>query len=139
MSRRSSRQNHRGGPPGRPRYDPAHKRYSLAHVYATPAETVRIRVRARLARKSISAYLVAAGLSRPIVFIPPINREAYASLARIGSNLNQLAKHLNSGTEIPFPGPMPDLHLLAGLLLAVRRQLIARNDPQDPAQDRQRP
>jgi len=30
--------------------------------------------------------------------IPAVNREAYLELARIGSNLNQVAHHLNAGT-----------------------------------------
>ncbi|WP_423372767.1 plasmid mobilization protein [Ralstonia pseudosolanacearum] len=30
--------------------------------------------------------------------IPAVNREAYLELARVGSNLNQIAHHLNAGT-----------------------------------------
>ncbi|GAA0846409.1 plasmid mobilization protein [Cupriavidus pauculus] len=30
--------------------------------------------------------------------IPAVNREAYLELARVGSNLNQVAHHLNAGT-----------------------------------------
>lgn len=32
------------------------------------------------------------------VEIPAVNRETYLELARVGSNLNQIAHHLNAGT-----------------------------------------
>ncbi|MDP1613596.1 MAG: plasmid mobilization relaxosome protein MobC [Sulfuritalea sp.] len=76
----------------------------------------------RLARDAI--------LGRPIAppppAIPAINRAAYADLAQVGNNLNQIARHLNSGS-----GAAPEvaalhqnIEKLAGALKAIRADLL---------------
>lgn len=82
------------------------KRQRLKSVRAavTPAEYSAIQDRARKAGLSVGAYLrvLALGESGPrSKRAPPVNREllgeALASLNRVGNNLNQIAKQLNSG------------------------------------------
>jgi hypothetical protein len=115
----------RARPKGRPALDPAQRRCRTLYVYATPKEAKLIASRAGRAGLSLSSFLLSAGL-RPgtIKLVPPINREAFASLSRIGGLLNQLDRHLNAGIQLPYGGPMPDLFELAGLLLLVRQQLL---------------
>lgn len=81
------------------------KRQRLKSVRAavTPAEYSAIQDCARRAGLSTGAYLrlLALGDSGPRAKrAPPVNREllgeALASLNRVGNNLNQIAKHLNS-------------------------------------------
>jgi mobilization protein NikA len=112
-------------PRGRPPRDPARRRCRTLYVYATANEAKLIANRARRAGVSVSYFLGSAGL-RPgaIKMVPPINREAFASLSRIGGLLNQLDRHLNAGIQVPFGGPLPDLFELSGLLLLVRQQLL---------------
>ncbi len=82
------------------------KRQRLKSVRAavTPAEYSVIQERAQNAGLSTGAYLrlLALGHSGPRAKrAPPVNREllgeALASLNRVGNNLNQIAKQLNSG------------------------------------------
>jgi len=82
------------------------KRQRMKSVRAavTPAEYSAIQDRARTAGLSVGAYLrlLALGDSGPRAKrAPSVNREllgdALASLNRVGNNLNQIAKHLNSG------------------------------------------
>ena len=81
------------------------KRQRLNSVRAavTPAEYSVIQERAQNAGLSTGAYLrlLALGHSGPRAKrAPPVNREllgeALASLNRVGNNLNQIAKQLNS-------------------------------------------
>lgn len=80
------------------------QRSAGAMVRMTPAESAALQTRARNAGLSVGAYLrtCALGESGPRAKrAPPLNRElmadALASLNRVGNNLNQIAKHLNSG------------------------------------------
>jgi len=115
-------------PRGRPPRDPARRRSRTLYVYATPAEAKLVENRARRAGLSHSYFLLSAALKPgTIKIVPPINREAFASLSRIGGLLNQLDRHLNAGIQLPFGGPMPDLFELAGLLLLIRQQMLGRD------------
>lgn len=84
------------------------KRQRLKSVRAavTPSEYSAIEERARLAGLSTGAFLRACALgdSGPRAKrAPPINREllseALAGLNRVGNNINQIAKQLNSGNH----------------------------------------
>lgn len=50
--------------------------------------------------------------------IPEINRQALADLQRIGGNLNQLARHLNSGGELTDADTLNELRAQASALRA---------------------
>jgi hypothetical protein len=80
------------------------QRSKLAMVRMTEAEAAELQTRARRAGLSVGAYLRACALgdSGPRAKrAPPVHREllgeALASLNRVGNNLNQIAKQLNSG------------------------------------------
>ncbi len=110
---------------GRAPKDPSRRRKTVLKVYASPSQAALIRRRARRAGRTVSSFLLAAGREPGAIrLVPPINREAFANLSRIGGLLNQLDRHLNAGIQLPFGGPMPDLFELAGLLLLVRQQLL---------------
>ena len=97
------------------------QRTKTAMVRMTPEESAAILERAQNAGLSTAAYLRACALgdSGPRAKrAPPINRallgEALASLNRVGNNLNQIAKHLNSGGH-------PD----SAAMTAARAELVA--------------
>ena len=116
MSRKPPRR-----PPGRPPLDPALRRRPIT-VWVSPQELARLKRLAAELRISLSALLRDAAIDSLPASIPEINRTAFASLARINSNLNQLMAALNAGRAPDVP--MPDLHELYGLLLAVRHELL---------------
>jgi len=43
-----------------------------------------------------STYVRQCALGRPPLRVPEVNREVYVELQRIGINLNQISKHLNT-------------------------------------------
>ncbi|HDR9165939.1 plasmid mobilization protein [Burkholderia vietnamiensis] len=59
-------------------------------------------------------YLRAAAFETLPTPIPELNREAWADLARVGANLNQIAKQLNEGSRLAE---------MAGETLTVLREL----------------
>ena len=80
------------------------QRSKQAVVRLTEAEAAELQARARRCGLSAGAYLRACALgdSGPRAKrAPPVNREllgeALASLNRVGNNINQIAKQLNSG------------------------------------------
>lgn len=71
---------------------------------------------------SRSAYMRETALATPPKIIPSINREQWASLARMGANLSQLAHHANLGR---FSEPVGNvLQESLEVLKDVRRQLL---------------
>jgi hypothetical protein len=62
-------------------------------------------------------YLRHAAFKTLPVVVPEINREAWAEMARVGSNLNQLAKLANAGRD-------PSLAALQKLYAETRMALI---------------
>ena len=112
----------RRNPGGRPPLDPARKRRQVK-IYLELEELALLQWRAAECRVSVSAYLRRAALGDLPPQVPEINRTAFASLARINSNLNQLMAAINAGRAPEVA--LPNLHELYGLLLAVRHELIA--------------
>ena len=97
------------------------QRLKSVRAAVTSAEYSAIQERAQNAGLSTGAYLRACALgdSGPRAKrAPPVNRallgEALASLNRVGNNLNQIAKHLNSGGH-------PD----SAAMTAARAELVA--------------
>ena len=57
-------------------------------------------------------------------FLPSINQEAWSSLARPLANLNQIARHLNSGGKVSVDTVRRELSDVKSLLCDVRSQLM---------------
>ena len=56
-------------------------------------------VRGRLSRSAATRFLMGNNMPAPV---PELNAKAWESLARASGNLNQIARHLNSGGGINF-------------------------------------
>lgn len=71
------------------------------HFRVTSEEKRLIQMKAEKAGLSLSEYLIRQGLSRKVTVVPPELFSEYkamsAELGRLGNNMNQIAKHLNSG------------------------------------------
>ena len=90
---------------GRPKIPPENVRRSVS-VRLNAAEWDNIRRKADAAGLTPTAWMRLAALSRqlPRQCIPEINREAYAKLAKLAGNLNQLARAANEGRAVvSFP------------------------------------
>ena len=68
-------------------------RTEIQKVRLTKQEKATLEERAGM--MSASAYLRACAIYSPPISIPPINAETLTELRRIGTNLNQLARHSN--------------------------------------------
>ncbi len=103
-----------------------------AMVRLTPAESAALHDRARAAGLSTGAYLRACALgdSGPRAKrAPPVNRElladALASLNRVGNNLNQIAKHLNTGGH-PDRAAMAEARAELAALIEILLESVGR-------------
>lgn len=90
----------RHGPEPRP---PEELRNVKISVFLNSQEAAEIRQRAATAAMNRAGYLRAAGLTRLPRIIPEINREAWASLARVAGNLNQYQAAINEGRATGYP------------------------------------
>ena len=72
---------------------------------STPGEAARLKAHARAAGVSVSELTRRRvhGHQPPVAAAPPINLEAYASLARTTANLNQLTQHSNEQRAAGIP------------------------------------
>ncbi|KAA8976707.1 mobilization protein [Halospina sp. K52047b] len=89
-------------------------------VYLTDAEAAELDER----RGSVGrgAWLRRAGLGQqPRGAVPPVNRQAWAELARLAGNLNQHQRAVNEG-QAPPPGV--DLAELRGAVDRLRNELL---------------
>jgi Bacterial mobilisation protein (MobC) len=114
------------GKGGRPRLPPGKRRSKTLQIPITQEEHRQLLSLSRASNKPIAQLVRNAVLNKPVPIVPEINRHAFAQLARLGSNLNQLAHHLNLGTELPYTGPIPDLDELMDILLTYRQALVGR-------------
>lgn len=90
--------SHRRG--GRPRLSAVHRRVYPIKVSFSEYELARLEKRAAAAgNENLADFLRRLGLGGQVAAIPAINRQALAELGRIGSNINQVARELNSGNE----------------------------------------
>jgi hypothetical protein len=118
MTKPDQKQKQRRGP--KP-LDPADLRDHCVSVRLNLAELEwldRVRAPAKMQR---GEYLRAAAKGKLPTTIPPINVEAWAELARSAANLNQIAKHLNSGDRIAITQIMSALQ-------DFRRDIIGAKD-----------
>jgi hypothetical protein len=71
---------------------------------------------------------IGPGKGKPSVRLPQIDRlalvQALAEMGRVGSNVNQIARAVNSGGDLPQAAPLRDIQAdLAETLAAVRKAL----------------
>ena len=88
-------------PDGRPAKDPEEKRSERITSYVTPEEYDTIRIKCKLAGMSVSDFLRSLALGKEISTQanPEELKKIRAELGKIGSNINQIAKAVNSGEE----------------------------------------
>ena len=103
----------------RPRLDDEERRARTVGVRVTEAEAAELRERAQAARLSMGAYLRRRALGQRVRMAAELRLGAaeLRELNRIGVNLNQMARAMNSGAAAP-----------AGIAEAVERvgELVAR-------------
>lgn len=109
---------------------PSSKIRDRVDVYLTPAERNAIAAKAETAGLPISTFLRKSALSQQIKAPPKFAVEKWAELARLGSNLIQIAKAVNSGQKLPFePFILLDLEKAIDEL---RDQLLSGSAPGAP-------
>jgi hypothetical protein len=118
---------------GRPKGDPAAVRRTSIGVRVSAAEYDALRAKAEQMGLTPAQWLREAALARrlPSPPVPPINRQAYAELARLAANLNQLAHAAHTGRPVSV-----DSALLRSLRDEVQRLRLAllglTEDPERP-------
>ena len=70
---------------------------------------------------SEAEYVRAAALGRELKSVSQINKEVYFELQKIGSNVNQIAKELNSRGSVKS---FDSLNKLAATISEIRKQLL---------------
>jgi hypothetical protein len=106
----------------------ARQRTGVIGFRATPAERAALDAAADRVGLSLGSYIRARALAEPTTRAtrrPPVDRTALAQLlgqiGRVGSNLNQIARSLNSGdTETPgdLAAALTELHGMKDALMA---------------------
>lgn len=114
----------RFGPEPRPAEDLRKIRIS---IFLTEQEADKIRHTASAFNINPSVYIRTAVLSRTPRQIPPINREAWASLARVAGNLNQYQAAINEGRAGGYPPEV--LADLREMVQALRSDLLGVKQP----------
>ena len=96
------------------------KRDHCVSVRLNADELSRLDVARAPAKMLRGEYLRAAALHKLPPTIPTLNRTAYVELARVGANINQIAKRLNSDelAAVDLPLVRAELHALRLALLA---------------------
>lgn len=87
------------------------KRMAAVKFRASREEIEQLREAAHRARLALGTLVRNAALGQviqPPPAVPEVNRKLYSDLAHVGSNLNQIARHLNAG----------DFHMIGGDQLA---------------------
>jgi hypothetical protein len=118
----------------RPKLDVNRKESQQITIYLTKAQKDSLQKEAESCALSLSTYLKKRIFSNKIVTsIPEVNRKAFTELSRIGVNLNQLARQLNSwegSTGIPdkLTGKTKQIDHLLAELLHIKSSIIGDND-----------
>ena len=106
---------------------PSSKLRDRVDIYLTPSEKSVVRDKAITAGLSISAFIRKAALSQQIKAPPRFALEKWAELSRLGSNLNQISKAINSGQRPPLDTSI--LNELARAVSELRTQLLSETTP----------
>ena len=119
------------GRSGRPRVPQGEVRKRTIGVRVNAAELDALQRKADSLGLPLAQWLRKVALSRfvPRPLVPEVNREAYAELAKLAGNLNQLARASHEGrASVPFPL----LKATHDALNALRLELLeAKHDRQD--------
>jgi len=88
-------------PDGRPKLDPEEKRSEKLQTHLTPSEATLIKLKCSMSDMSVSQFLRDLALDKEIDTSanPEELKKIRAELGKIGSNINQIAKAVNSGEE----------------------------------------
>lgn len=94
----SEREAAQGGAekPKQPRSTKRKREYAI-YLRLTAEEDAQLRAKANAASKTPGTFLRAVIAGHPIEAIPKHPEDYYRNLRQIGNNVNQIAKHLNSG------------------------------------------
>ncbi len=90
----SSERKNKGG---RPRKLPQERRDFIAYPCFTRHEWSKLEERAAAAGLPVAIFIRTVALNLQINSLPAVNREAIVTLNRLGNNINQVAKQLNTG------------------------------------------
>lgn len=82
---------------GRPRKLPQERRDFIAYPCFTESEWERLEKRAAVAGLPVAIFIRTVALNLQITSLPEANRDAITALNRLGNNINQVAKQLNTG------------------------------------------
>lgn len=101
------------------------RRAHCVSAWCTKEELTKIDSQRSVFNVTSGVYLRAMALGTELTahpIVPELNCEAWKSLARVGSNLNQVSRHLNS-----HPGVQKDIAAINAILNNVRNGLIGLN------------
>lgn|GEM_PF-4296933 len=101
----------------------AHRRSLFIKVYVTTKERARLQTLSGRREMSLSKLLRQSVCEARPQVVPEINREAYAAVCRIGTQLNEFMAAINAGQSPTVP--CPDLFELYGLLILILEDLRA--------------
>ncbi|MEZ0223993.1 MAG: mobilization protein [Alphaproteobacteria bacterium] len=126
MTTQSATQTQRRRRGGRPRMPEIERRTAQVTVALNQLECERIAMKCDEAGMDVPSYLRAAALGNNVLTVPAVNREKYTELARLAGNLNQLMRHVQSGTGGIIHGDqlLPALDKLRGEVQALRQDLL---------------
>lgn len=99
-----------------PKSPELHRNHRVA-VYLNGSEWKIINGFSELSKVCPAAYLRQAALNSPPVVIPPLNQQVWTELAKALSNLNQIAKAINSNN-------IPELTAIKQTLTQLRAALV---------------
>lgn len=124
MTTQPTQQRRRRG--GRPRVPDIERRTASITVAINQLESASIAMKCDESGMDAPSYLRAAALGNNVLTVPAINREKYSELARLAGNLNQLMRHVHSGTGGIIHGDqlLPALDKLHTEVQALRQSLL---------------
>lgn len=96
---------------GRPRKLPQERRDFIAYPCFTESEWAKLETRAAAAGLPVAIFIRTVALNLQINSLPEANREAIVALTRLGNNINQVARSLNTGLVPGITADQMDLWL----------------------------
>lgn len=116
---------------GRPKGDPCAVRCMTIGVRVNAAEWANLQHRAQHMGMTPAQWLRTAALSRrlPSPPVPETSRAAYGELARLGINLNQIARAANAGRISVDSGLLRDILLAIAVLQRGLLGVAAKGEP----------